>query len=193
VPPKTTEPETPPGIARHYATADLPAGADPRLSKAVEALEGYEIIFDTFEGHLYIAVLTLGMGWDDARRLAEEAGGHLLTVSKKAENDFAFNLYRKDERMSWHEDGEDYGPWIGLFQPAGSREPNGGWRWVTGEKIVHTYWAPGEPSNSHTGEDVAGYIRHRGEPRDAHRWSDYLGRGGGQSFIMEIEGPPSEG
>jgi uncharacterized caspase-like protein len=190
-PPATTEPPTP-GIARRYAAADLPADADPRLSKAIEALEGYEILFDTFEGHLYIAVLTGGMEWGEARQLAEEAGGHLLTVSKKAENDFAFNLYRNDERMSWHENGEDYGPWIGLFQPTGSREPKGGWQWVTGEELARTYWAPGEPSNSHSGEDAAGFIRHRDEPRGSHRWSDYNSRGGGQSFIMEIDTPPSQ-
>jgi hypothetical protein len=36
---------------------------------------------------------------------------------------------------------------LGGIQPDGSVEPNGGWRWVTGEPWNYNHWKPGEPNN----------------------------------------------
>ena len=40
---------------------------------------------------------------------------------------------------------------LGGFQPEGSREPGGGWRWVTDEPFMFTNWSSINPNNSEFG------------------------------------------
>jgi uncharacterized caspase-like protein len=75
-----------PNDARRFALADLPAGTDPRLTKAVEALGSVDLKYGYHEGHLYIAVLTWNETWATSKIKAENAGGHLVTISSEAEN-----------------------------------------------------------------------------------------------------------
>ena len=84
----------------------------------------------------------------DAQETARVAGGHLATMTTKAEADFVFDLVRYDERF-WlvHDFGAD-GPTFGLYQKEGSREPFGGWTWVTGEPLEYTPWHRGQPNNN---------------------------------------------
>lgn len=44
--------------------------------------------------------------------------------------------------------------WIGLRQQGG-KEPLGGWKWVTREKLIYSNWNNGEPNNSGDVEDFA--------------------------------------
>ena len=69
-------------------------------------------------------------------------------MTTKAEADFVFDLVRYDERF-WlvHDFGAD-GPTFGLYQKEGSREPFGGWTWVTGEPLEYTPWHRGQPNNN---------------------------------------------
>ncbi len=87
--------------------------------------------------------------WDAAKRAAERLGGHLATIASQSENSQAYQLVAADDSL-WYIDpyNNGIGPWIGGYQPAGSPEPGGGWRWVTGEAFNYTNWAPGEPNNS---------------------------------------------
>jgi alpha-tubulin suppressor-like RCC1 family protein len=78
--------------------------------------------------------------WERAKTRAEALGGNLATFTSAAENAaVAAQL------------GTNRG-WIGGFQDPGTSEPNGGWRWVTGEPWSYTNWNPGEP-NDFSGED----------------------------------------
>ena len=45
--------------------------------------------------------------------------------------------------------GNTLGAWLGGEQPAGSSEPDGGWKWITSEPWVYTNWAAGEPNNTY--------------------------------------------
>ncbi len=75
--------------------------------------------------------------WPNARDVANLVGGngvngHLVTITKAEENDFIFKQIK----------GSGYSPWIGLS----STRP-GRFRWVNGEDVDYTNWAPGEPNN----------------------------------------------
>ena len=123
-----------PERARRIAVAELPPDADARLTAAVKALRSYELRYGSFRGNLYLAVLAT-MDWNSARGWAQIAEGHLVTLSDQDENEFVFELFARDVRfIHVGVKGMDVnGPWIGLFQPAESREPGGGWMWITGE------------------------------------------------------------
>jgi serine/threonine protein kinase len=73
-----------------------------------------------FNGHYYLFVPRL-LTWDEARELCESAGGHLVTIADKAENDFVASLF---PRGSWC--------WMGLVTKDGRHE------WVTGEPVTFT-------------------------------------------------------
>ena len=84
-----------------------------------------------FRGHYYDILTGDGsecLTWDEARLRCEEAGGHLVTIHSREEEDFIFSLtMNRDLMQDW--DGEAYQyAWIGGFFDAGE------WRWVTGEE-----------------------------------------------------------
>ncbi|MGN7611503.1 hypothetical protein ACQZV8_05390 [Magnetococcales bacterium HHB-1] len=85
-----------------------------------------------------------GINWLQAKWLAEEAGGYLASVHSKEENQFIFNLIKDKKFWFQWDSSHNYvmsGPFIGGFQPYGSPEPAGGWRWVSGEPWNFTRWA----------------------------------------------------
>ena len=74
--------------------------------------------------------------------------GHLITFTSQAETDWVFaNAFDPDSVE------HPARAFIGLFQDPEGAEPDEGWQWVTGEPLVWTNWAPGEPSESFSGED----------------------------------------
>ncbi|MCH2149861.1 MAG: hypothetical protein MK095_10565, partial [Phycisphaerales bacterium] len=95
-------------------------------------------------GHEYEVVLTPGgMNWTDAKAAAEQAGGHLATVSDMAELDFINSLNFSGTSKGW----------IGGYQDTSAsdyEEPYGGWRWVTDEPWSFVGWWDGAPSSSPT-------------------------------------------
>ncbi|HPY29322.1 MAG TPA: CARDB domain-containing protein [Verrucomicrobiota bacterium] len=105
--------------------------------------------------HWYAAVLVgpNGINFNQASNAAVSLQGHLATLHSEAENTFVLGLI--NDPAFWFVDGANNGegPWIGGWQPVGSPEPAGGWRWVTDEPWTYTRWAPGEPNNSGGGED----------------------------------------
>ena len=125
----------------------------------------------SFGGHWYLFVAGAG-NWDEANRYAESLGGHLVTISSRAENQFVFELALA------HGAGSHI---IGLTDKASE----GRFVWVTGEPLLYTNWDPGEPSDStgpgYTGEDYVAIQRHT----DA-RWNDVPKFGGG--FVVEFDG-----
>ena len=165
------------------------------------------------ETHWYEAIYLPegGINWVQAKALAEQAGGYLVTLHSEEENTFMFNLI-KDEKF-WFKWDETHnyvmnGPFIGAFQPAGSLEPDGGWKWVTGEEWTYSNWCqdgvegdrdprPNNQPNDATGnQNVAAY----GEINDpVSYWGDFpqqLGTydspfpGAAYGFIIEYNEEP---
>ena len=99
-------------------------------------------------GHWYKAVaLTNDVTWTEADRLARLEGGYLATITSAAENDFVFGLVNAPEFFSA---SYGVGPALGGLQRDGSAEPDGGWRWMTGEPWNYHNWMRKEPNNGHS-------------------------------------------
>ena len=180
--------------AQRYALVNFPpAGTDPRLTKALEVLSRFELIYGTYAGHLYLAVLSWGLDWEQSKQIAEGAGGHLVTIADSAENAFVYDLFAEDERfINFYDDGQRFGPWIGLYQPDGASEPKGGWRWVTEEALGYTNWSSGQPNNFAGTAHVAIFHSYGtadpGPEQRTIRWDDSDAQGGGvYGFLMEVE------
>ena len=177
--------------ARSYTLTELPENVNPRFRNAVSTLNRYELNYGYYGGHLYVAVLSWGLGWDSSEKLAESAGGHLVTLSSRAENEFVYGLFAHDDRfVQLTEDGQKNGPWIGLYQLPGSHEPKDGWRWVTDEPVAYTAWTRDQPNNYGGHADVAHYYSYGrlspGEEQRAIRWDDQE-RDYSRGFILEVE------
>ena len=139
-------------------------------------------------GHYYEAVFVPeGITWDDAKAAAEAKGGHLVTITSEAENEFVYNL-ASDDRF-WYIVPQwegTVGPWLGGYQPPGLPEPAGGWTWVTGEPFSYSNWQAGEPNNYGSGEDSLMFYSYKA-PKSPH-WNDaphdFISKG----YIVEWEG-----
>lgn len=107
------------------------------------------LVADGGNGHFYEAFsVSGGISWTDASAAANLKGGYLVTATSQAENDFVHDLI--DNAMYW--DGPS-GPWIGGYQPEGSPEPAGGWRWVTEEPFLYDNWNDQQPNEFHGNDE----------------------------------------
>lgn len=171
------------GTAREVRYTDLPLHSEARLAKALQVLEGHELIFGYFEGRLYIAVLSRSGGWGNSQRMALRAGGHLVTITSDRENRFVFELFSEDIRF--YTQGPHNvvdGPNIGLYKPDVGSESE--WHWVSGEPVTYRNFLSSNP-------DQYRYARFFGEGtpenlrRRPNKWRDHPGLDG--SFVMEIQ------
>jgi hypothetical protein len=157
-------------------------------------------------GHTYRVVATSGLlSWDSANAAATTAGGYLATITSPAENAFVFSL--TDTSAYWTQSINDHGPWIGLYQAAGTSEPSGGWTWVTqpgaasAEAFSFSAWESGEPNDATATvsgttyhQDCASYF-HLGTGR-APTWSDEFDLTGSslnqwtKSYVIEFNPVP---
>ncbi len=135
------------------------------------------VIYNPDNRHYYRIVTTPhGLCWDDANTIAlqMEYGnwqGHLATITSAKENAFLLQNLA----------GRNCPFWLGGFQPEGSEEPDGGWRWVTPEKWSYTNWAPYEPSNGDNRENML-------ELRPDGLWNDQYEHTNLRSgYIVEFE------
>jgi hypothetical protein len=103
-------------------------------------------------GHWYF--LTDPGTWPEAEAEAVAAGGHLVTFNDFPENLEIFSLFHNYLQQDYM-GPVDVGAWIGLYQPPGSTEPDGGWQWISGEPVTWINWASGEPSNDEGVENYA--------------------------------------
>lgn len=98
-----------------------------------------------YNGHSYYRS-TGSMTWTSAKQACINMGGHLVTITSAAENNFVFNTWPSG--------------WIGFTDEA----VEGQWRWVTGESVTYTNWNGGEPNNAGN-EDYAQFV-------SGGRWND---------------------
>lgn len=176
--------------AKKYKADELPDGAEPRLRQAIEPLGPYALKFDYRKGHLYVAVLFTRGEWDLSRRIAQKAGGHLVTISDADENDFLVRFYSSEPGFLQKDPaGNTHGPSIGWYQLPNSREPSGGWGWVTGEPVTYTNWSAGNPDNYRGAQAFGGFFMKgdgRKSPATVKYWDD-TGGFGSTGYILEVE------
>jgi len=143
---------------------------------AVPALS-YEIVQNHANGHWYEPVLANGISWESAEAQAESKGGYLACANTQSENSFLYGLVQnRPEFWVFHPPSGNYcGPWLGGYQPTGSVEPLGDWRWIDGSPMSFTNWAPNEPNDSYGIED---YIQLFGyQTPTGSYWNDFPGIG----------------
>jgi hypothetical protein len=119
-----------------------------------------------FGGHYYLFPMVPAQWWD-AEDWCEARSGHLPCLSSTAEDDFVWQL---GGRMNF---------WLGINDQA----QEGVFAWVSGEPVIYTNWAPGEP-NDWGDEYCSSYFYQFG-------WndvgSDPPGSPGGRDFVCEYE------
>jgi uncharacterized delta-60 repeat protein len=114
--------------------------------------------------------------WDLAKADAETRGGYLATVTNSGENDFVNSLY-----------APSVAPWLGGYQNRSAlnySEPNGAWRWVTGETWSYTNWNAGQPDDSSNAEH---YLQ--GNVSSTKKWNDANGAGA-LPYVVEYNTDP---
>lgn len=79
--------------------------------------------------------------WTDAQTAAIGLGGHLVTIDDQAENDWVFQTFG-----NWSGQARDL--WIGLNDISAE----GSFVWASGDQVVYTNWAFGQPDN-YSGND----------------------------------------
>ena len=96
---------------------------------------GYNVLIDSeqFNGHYY-KVYDYNLTWNEANNFCLNLGGHLVTITSEAENEFVKQLISQGHHQ------ESY--WTG-----GYRGENSNWTWITDEEFNYSKWAPGEPNN----------------------------------------------
>jgi hypothetical protein len=116
--------------------------------------------------------------WETARAAAEAAGGYLATMTSAAENGWLTTTFGASS-LNLH--------WIGGFQPEGSDEPDGGWRWVTGEAFSYDNWSGGEPNNVDDDEWVIGFNDQT--TADGSTWNDAWSGEVLRGYVIEWDAP----
>ncbi len=111
---------------------------------AVSAISGSS---REYNGSVYC--LLSASNWPDAEAFAEGWGGHLVAINDASENAWVWDTYALLKTADYL--------WIGLFQPDGSPEPDGGWQWADGSPLSFTAWAPSEPNNA--GEEKYAHLQ----------------------------------
>jgi hypothetical protein len=148
-------------------------------------------------GHWYRLTAT-GLTWTQAEQAAVKLGGHLVTISDSAENTWVLGNFLPPQPCNYP---SSCSVWIGLFQPAGSTEPNEGWQWLNGEPLVYSNWdtSGGEPNNNPTfGNENAAVMWGPGAASCcatgvSGTWNDYAGNHSGwvQHGVIEREVDPA--
>ena len=91
------------------------------------------IVMETFNDHTY-AVFDLGMTWHEAKAYCESLGGHLVTITSQAEQDFIESLISSGAKNFY---------WLG----GTDEEIEGIWEWITYEEWNYSNWEDGRPDN----------------------------------------------
>ena len=133
-------------------------------------IDGHTYLGDFQGSCYYLSDNTLW--WFDAKQAAEDAGGHLATITSDEERSYLVDVLGINLEIN------PWGPWIGLSD----HEQENDWRWVTGEPFSYTNWSGGEPGvdspENHATWSTSGWHDHPNE-RDFN-------------YILEVPGEPNE-
>lgn len=146
------------------------------------------------------------LSWSDARVFAQSlgSGADLASINDAAENAAIFGNLVSDQAL-WTINGnaQPTGPYIGLFQIAGSSEPASGWGWVDGNILAGGYsnWHPSQPDDytrntfpgSSIGDNVGLFFSLNGpastwaDTLDADTWGSGPNPFRSTSFVVEMQ------
>ncbi len=128
--PSTKGPKEPGPLGKKMQ--ELAAAAAPEGGKRppAEALE--------FSGHHYL-IASVQLHWKEAKKFAEDCGGHLLTLTSKQEIAFITDSW---SRLTGGDSIQPPEAWTGGINPGKSPD---GWTWVTGEPWADPFWMSDEP------------------------------------------------
>ena len=121
-------------------------------------------------GHFY-AMTNSNVSWGDAEGQAQSLGGHLVTINDQAEQEWVYETFQRFGSV-----------WLGMTDEA----VEGTWVWSSGEAVVYTNWASGQPA-SHPVYDY-GYM-----DSSSGQWYGYGQTGTAYRGIIELEGPDADG
>ena len=117
------------------------------------------------------------LNWETARDEADAAGGHLVTITSEAENNFVFGLVSSGKYANY---------WLGGYRETDNQDPSLGWAWVNDEEWSYTNWLPNEPNNgAGAGQD---YLHYWGA---SHGWDDMHNGDYMNGYIIEYNYNPS--
>jgi hypothetical protein len=115
---------------------------------------------DGGNGHWYQGMVAPNPSWSSARAASRDLGGDLVSLNDVAESDWVYSNVASDPTL-WI---SRMGPWIGLYQPPGSSEPDGGWVWCDGTPLGWTNWMPDHPHNGWSGGPECDYVKYMSWP-----------------------------
>ena len=124
-----------------FASVLLAGAAAAQSTQAVEWK-----VSEGGNGHWYQVRNVGPCTWFAARNLSVSLGGHLVTITSQAEQDYVAALIQLAPNYGEPASGRRWGPWLGGYQDDKApdySEPNGGWRWVTGEPWFYQQLAAG--------------------------------------------------
>jgi hypothetical protein len=172
-------------------------GEDEIIVGTLECLQRQRSVYGKYGDSYYFAVI----GWSTVKSHStafEKCGGYLASITSRAENDFVYSMIAGD--IEFFELGFDSrtgysyktGPFFGLWQDPGAREPAGGWRWRNGEDVSYTNWASHAPNEDRPGQNNAQYFadakgRVDMTNADARLWFDNNGSFA-RGAVMEVDG-----
>ena len=162
-------------------------GPNPPYPGAVQGPIG-----DDGVAHWYVVVtVPKGIGWEEAHIRAIDMGGHLVTITSKEEDEFVLRLLSDAQYWGLNPRGMRQGPWIGAIKLHGPREPDpeGGWRWVTGEPFFYSNWGGTQPNEREEAPMQNRIFHHlRGDDFLTAHWGD---AGSGirsiRSYVVEFD------
>jgi hypothetical protein len=148
--------------------------------------KGVNPVLNPVNGHYYQIISAAGISWSDANTDAEAmeysgSQGHLVTISSADENIWLTENFGPDN-LHLH--------WIGGFQPPGSIEPDGGWKWVNGEPWgFNNWWPPAEPNNLGGNENCVKFDH--GLTTSGKSWNDAdCEIGAAEGYVVEYSSWP---
>lgn len=124
-----------------------------------------------FNGHAY-RVYTNADDWKDARERAEKKSGYLACITSAEENAALLKLIRRTGIPA---------AYFGLYN-TGQTENGYTYGWVSGEEVVYTDWAEGQPDNAYNNELFGGFWENGGH------WNDFASDAL-ESYIVEWDDP----
>jgi len=130
-------------------------------------------------GHIYY--LLTPADWHTSRNAARRLGGHLVTIQDADENAWVSSTFGSI-------DGFSRNLWLGLSDEG----HEGVWMWITGEPLLYTNWADGEPNNFWEGTEHYGHMW----SSSGYKWNDATPIGtavGPINGVVEVEPPASLG
>ncbi len=146
---------------KEYTKAGRDEEASATEKELIEFEKGRTIPEDAiqFQGKFY-KIIDSPTGWQNAKTICQEKGGHLAIIRNSDENEFLVQQLEKANIDS---------AWVG----ASDEKTEGEWVWIDGSKVVDfSNWGGKEP-NDFGGEDylcIVSYIK--GQSGWRAKWSD---------------------